>query len=149
MRGKNGGRPSIGFVDPELRTEIDALLAANGFAGGGMHHQLRLQGVSSLNVKRLVDSYDSLYRSRRSELAERLALRDSFVCRFILGCDPSPTVRDFVVARLHELREMDPGVSMEPISRGEAQQLIHAVAAFSDEGRDLDYIRRNVGQKDT
>jgi hypothetical protein len=126
-------------MDRELRDEIKELLAANGF-DDRLHNRLKREGLDSRTAKLLIVLPERL-STPLDEVPPKRPLQESFACRFILGCNPSPALRDYITDRLRVLQKIDPGVSTEPISPREAQTLIHAVIAFSPEGNRSHYLR--------
>ncbi len=124
----------------ELYDEIKELLAANGFDDDRLYSRLRREGLDSRTAKLLIVLPEHICTSL-DEVPPKRPLQESFACRFILGCNPSPALWDYITDRLRVLQKLDPGVSTEPISQREAQTLIHAVIAFSPEGNRSHYLR--------
>jgi len=124
------------------REPLDAmkeLLAANGF-DDRLYSRLRREGLDSRTAKLLIALPESI-AAPLDEVPPKRPLKESFACRFILGCNPSPELRDYITDRLRVLQKLDPGVSTEPISQREAQTLIHAMIAFSPDGNRSHYLR--------
>jgi hypothetical protein len=123
---KEGGRPAMIAMTPELRTEIETIL---GIAENHTRHALAFRGLNDgLCTKDLAnrwtrsESYASMVvRSLRlmldGEIPERpsIALTNSFGYRELLDHRNSPALREYVFACLRVLRTRNPRVRLEPM----------------------------------
>jgi len=87
-------------------------------------------GVEPHNVKLMMDYASHFPTFARDDETPRSAMRLSFAWRVLLGCEPPTAIRDCATERLRELHALNTDVSMEPISRGELDQLVDAIGCF-------------------
>ena len=87
-------------------------------------------GLEPHNVKLMMDYAHDFPTFAREGETPRSAMRLSFAWRVLLGCEPPTAIRDCATERLRELHALNPDVSMEPISRGELDQLVDAIGCF-------------------
>ena len=107
-------------------------------------------GVGSRPVKLLMDYFQRFPFFAREEKTPLAAMRESFGWRVLLGCEPPTAIRDSATERLRELHAINRDVSMEPISRGEVDQLVDALGCLFG-GRELERYpyrrdRQNSGE---
>ena len=87
-------------------------------------------GLEHPYVKVLMDYFQRFPFFAREEETPLAAMRESFGWRVLLGCDPPTAIRDSATERLRELHAINRDVSMEPISRGEVDQLVDALGCL-------------------
>jgi hypothetical protein len=105
-------------------------------------------GVDRTNVKVLMN-YLARFPTFAGEGETPLsAMRESFAWRVLLGCEPPTAIRDCATERLRELHAINTDVSMEPISRGEVDQLVDALGCFFGRGSHYPYPYRRDRQND-
>jgi hypothetical protein len=92
-----------------------------------LHHSY---GLEPHNVKLMMDYASHFPTFAREGETPRSAMRDSFAWRVLLGCEPPTAIRDCATERLRELHAINRDVSMEPISRGEVDQLVDALGCL-------------------
>lgn len=141
-----------------MRSEIRQLLAANDL--DHIPDRLRWYDVDTTTVKRLMSSLQLFprdhYREDDAAHAEiddpftlrLLSLRDSFIWRILLGCEPPTQLRDYATERLRELQKINVEISMEPITPREVDQIIDALIAFVGLPARGPYPDRRAGRND-
>jgi hypothetical protein len=102
-------------------------------------------GVGSRPTKLLMDYFSRFPTFAREGETPLSAMRESFAWRVLLGCEPPTAIRDCATERLRELHAINPDVSMEPISRGQLDQMVDALGCLLGwrDGRDPYPYRRN------
>jgi hypothetical protein len=96
-------------------------------------------GVDRTYVKIMFDYFQQFPTFAREGETPFSAMRESFAWRVLLGSEPPTAIRDCATERLRELHAINTDVSMEPISRGEVDQLVDALGCFFGRGHHYPY----------